>query len=77
MLALRRAATAAASKRTVLSVQTASFSADTFQQKERAAEASFFKYVVTMQTISIGSMGWACGARCAHTHALARVSRCN
>lgn len=46
MLALRRVAASAASKRAVFSVQTASFSA-TLKDKERAAESAFFKYVLT------------------------------
>lgn len=49
MLALRRAAVAAAQKRTVLStssaMQTASLNADSFKDKERAAESAYFKYV--------------------------------
>jgi hypothetical protein len=45
MLALRRAA-AIAQKRVAIATpfQTASMSASTFNEKERAAEAAFFKY---------------------------------
>uniref|UniRef100_K3X5X4 Uncharacterized protein n=1 Tax=Globisporangium ultimum (strain ATCC 200006 / CBS 805.95 / DAOM BR144) TaxID=431595 RepID=K3X5X4_GLOUD len=42
MLALRRAAASAAQKRAVFSVQTASLSADSLKDKERAAETAFF-----------------------------------
>lgn len=49
MLALRRAAVAAAQKRAVLStasaMQTASLNVDSFKSKERAAEGAYFKYV--------------------------------
>ncbi|TYZ61667.1 hypothetical protein PybrP1_010666 [[Pythium] brassicae (nom. inval.)] len=43
MLALRRAAASAVSKRSAFSaVQNASFSSDSFREKERAAETAFF-----------------------------------
>lgn len=49
MLALRRAAAVASQRRALSAAQSAPFSSDTFREKERAAETSYFKCVLREQ----------------------------